>query len=150
MIGAGHFRPIGHYNRSMFFRRRPVKQPTFEERIEALRRGGFTVEPRGAASFEVRGRGCAALIERSPEGLSAIVRIGVLVDGEIAALVDGGYQKFLETASGSRRPALASLLSELHGFQEELHQALGIESLYNESLGTVFDRHAYDRLQGRT
>ena len=133
----------------MFFRRHPVKEPRFEERIEALRRSGFAVEPRGAASVEVRRQGCAAVIERSPEGVPAVIRIGVLVDGEIAALVDGGYQKFLETASGSRRPARASLLIALHGFQEDLRKALGIESLYNESLGTVFDRHAYDRLQGR-
>ena len=133
----------------MFFRRRPVKQFTFEERSEALVRGGFAVDPRGAASIKVQRQGCAAIIERSPEGLPAIIRIGVLVDGEIAALVDGGYQKFLETASGSRRPARAADLSALHGFQEDLHEALGIKSLYNESLGTVFDRHAYDRLQGR-
>ena len=133
----------------MFFRRHPIKPLTFEERLQALRRSGFTVEPRGAASVEVQRQGCAAIVERSPKGLPAIIRLGVLVDGQIAALVDGGYQKFLETASGSKRPARASDLSALHNFQEDLHEALGIESLYNESLGTVFDRHAYDRLQGR-
>jgi hypothetical protein len=133
----------------MFFRRHPIKPLTFEERIESLRRGGCAVEPRGADSVEVQRQDCAAIIERSPEGLPAIIRIGVLVDGEIAALVDGGYQKFLETASGSRRPARASLLTALHSFEEDLHEALGITSLYNESLGTVFDRHSYDRLQGR-
>jgi hypothetical protein len=128
----------------MFFRRHPIKPLTFEERIESLRRGGCAV-----ASAKVQRQDCAAIIERSPEGLPAMVRIGVLVDGEIAALVDGGYQKFLETASVSRRPARASLLTALHSFEEDLHEALGITSLYNESLGTVFDRHSYDRLQGR-
>ena len=126
-----------------------MKPLTFEERLQALRSSGFTVEPRGASSVEVQTQGCAAIIEQSTEGLPAIIRIGVLVDNQIAALVDGGYQKFLETASGSKRPARASDLSALHNFQEDLHEALGIESLYNESLGTVFDRHAYDRLQGR-
>ena len=133
----------------MFFRRRPAKQPTFEGRIEALGRGGFDVKARDAASVEVRRQGCAAIVERTSEGQPAVSRIGVMVGGEIAALVDGGYQKFLEAASGARRPAQASDLSALHRFQEDLYEALGLESLYNQSLGTVFDRHTYDRLQGR-
>ncbi|HSW50817.1 MAG TPA: hypothetical protein VLH09_11615, partial [Bryobacteraceae bacterium] len=64
-------------------------------------------------------------------------------------LVDGGFQKFLETPSGRRRPALAAELKRLHDFQADLREALGLKSLYNESLGTVSDRHAYDRLTGR-
>ena len=134
---------------TMFFRRHPVKDPTFEQRIEALRQGGFTVEPGAGSSLSVRKLGCAALIEHPPEGRPAVARMGVLVGGEIAELVDGGYQKFFETASGSRRPALASQLTALHAFQEDLYAALGLESFYNVSLGTVFNRHAYDRLQGR-
>jgi len=48
-----------------------------------------------------------------------------------------------------RRPALASDLKRLQAFQEDLREALGIESLYNQSLGTVCDSHQYDRLSGR-
>ena len=135
---------------TMFFRRRSVKEPTFESRIEALRQSGFVTEAQAASSFVVRRKDCAAVVEPTPEGLPAVTRIGVLLDGQIAELVDGGYQKFFETGSGSRRPALASQLAALHAFQEDLREALGLESLYNQSLGTVFDRHAYDRLQGRS
>ncbi len=133
----------------MFFRRSPVKELTFEERVEALRRSGFAVDPQPAARLSVRRGGCAAAVERTPEGLPAVTRVGVLAGDQIAALVDGGYQKFFETASGSRRPALARQLTELHAFQEDLFEALGLKSLYNQSLGTVFNRHDYDRLKGR-
>jgi len=133
----------------MFFRRRPVKELTFEQRIDGLRQAGFAVEPGGAASFTIRRHGCAAVVSRTPEGLPAVVRIGVVVADQIAELVDGGYQKFFETSLGPRRPARAADLTALHAFQEDLYEALGLESLYNLSLGTVFDRHDYDRLQGR-
>ena len=130
----------------MFFRRHPAREVTFEERLEALRRNGFAVESRGGASYEVRRQNCAAIIDPT----AGISRSGVLVGDQIAALVDGGYQKFFETAFGVRRPALASDLVALHAFEKDLREALGLRSLYNQSLGTVFDRHAYDRLQGRT
>jgi len=70
------------------------------------------------------------------------------VAAEIAALVDGGYQKFWR--AGNRRvPALAQQLKALHDFEEDLREALGLESLYNTSLGTTNDLHVYDRLAGR-
>jgi hypothetical protein len=134
----------------MFFRRHPPKVITFDERLEGLREAGFVTETLGRGLVRARKSGCAAVIERSPAGEPRVVGLGVLVDGEIAALIDGGYQKFLETPSGKRRPALAPELKALHDFQEDLDDALGLTSLYNESLGTVCDRHAYDRLAGRS
>jgi hypothetical protein len=77
-----------------------------------------------------------------------VERAGWVLGAEIAALVDGGYQKFWR--AGSRRvPALAQHLKELHDFEEDLREALGLESLYNTSLGTTNDLHVYDRLAGR-
>ncbi len=72
-----------------------------------------------------------------------------MLQSEIATLVDGGFQKFLRTESGHQFPALATDLKALHDFQEDLRETLGIQSLYNQSLGTTCDAHNYDRLSGR-
>ena len=135
----------------MFFRRRKQSPLSFDDRLEMARAQGFAVEPEpGAPSrFRISKLGCAAVVE--PEG-SAGVRFvqtpGLVIDGEIAKLLDKGYQKFLVTAQGSR-PALAEQLRVVHQFDEELRRALQIPSLYNESLGTVSNRYVYDRVQGR-
>jgi len=71
------------------------------------------------------------------------------VGDEIGLLVDGGYQKFFRTPKGRKVPALAEHLKALHAFQEDLKEALGLVSLYNEGLGTTFDQHMYDRVKGR-
>ena len=63
--------------------------------------------------------------------------------------MDGGYQKFFLTPSGIRKPALAEDLKALHDFEEDLKEALGQTSLYNESLGTVSTLYQYDRVQDR-
>jgi len=68
--------------------------------------------------------------------------------GEIARLLDRGYQKFLK-ASQFELPATASQLQAIHQFSEELTQVIGGISLYNQSLGTTSDLYEYDRLQGR-
>ncbi|MBS1806414.1 MAG: hypothetical protein JST28_23970 [Acidobacteria bacterium] len=75
-------------------------------------------------------------------------RPGVLVRGEIARLLDRGYQKFIKTAQ-FELPATAAQLQAIHQFQEELTQAIGGISLYNQSLGTTSDLYEYDRLRGR-
>ena len=61
---------------------------------------------------------------------------GYLIGTEISRLVDKGYQKFLKTTK-TEVPATADHLKALHNFSEELREALGQVSLYNESLGTV-------------
>jgi len=68
---------------------------------------------------------------------------------EIGVLIDEGYQKFFKTPSGKKRPALAQQLKGLHDLEEDLKEALGLESLYNESLGTVSTYYIYDRVKGR-
>jgi hypothetical protein len=128
------------------FGHRPDSRPTiFEDRLGTLRHAGFAVEPAGAARYRVARHGCAALIDTTP----AVVHSGVVLGNEVADLVDGGFQKFLATPSARREPALASQLQALHDFEEDLREALGLTSLYNQSLGTTCDHHAYDRLAGR-
>ena len=72
-----------------------------------------------------------------------------MVRDEIGLLVDEGYQKFFRTPKGRRVPALAEHLTALHDFQEDFREALGLVSLYNQGLGTTFDQHMYDRVEGR-
>jgi hypothetical protein len=71
------------------------------------------------------------------------------VGTEIATLLSGGYQMFLETPSGRRLPATAKQLKALHEFEEDVKEALGLESFYNTSLGTISRKHMYDRVKGR-
>jgi hypothetical protein len=133
----------------MFFRRHDPKKVTFDERMEDLRKAGFTVEPLGGGRVKVSRGCCAAILADAPEGPQVAERAGIILGTEIGKLVDGGYQKFFLTPSGLKKPALASELKSLHAFQEDLREALGFTSLYNESLGTVSTEYLYDRVQGR-
>jgi hypothetical protein len=100
-------------------------------------------------AFQVRKYGCAAEIAPAPDNTPEILsRPGVLLGGEIARLVDRGYQKFFKT-SKLEVPATAEHLRSLHEFSEELKEAMGAMSLYNESLGTTSDLYQYDRVKGR-
>lgn len=128
----------------MFFRRQEPKTLTFEDLLQAVRAAGFETERQPDGRVKVSRGGCAAMISDGPRVESA----GWVVGGEVAALVDGGYQKFWR--AGNRRvPALAQQLKALHNFEEDLTEALGLESLYNTSLGTTNDLHIYDRVAGR-
>ncbi len=77
-----------------------------------------------------------------------LARPGWLLNGQIARIVDRGYQKFLKTPK-LEIPATADHLRAIHEFSEELKEAAGATSLYNESLGTTSDRYVYDRVKGR-
>jgi len=102
-----------------------------------------------AKAYQVRKYGCAAEIAAAPDGSTMVVkRPGWLLGGEIARLLDKGYQKFLKTAR-LEIPATADHLHAIHEFSEELKEAAGATSLYNESLGTTSDRYVYDRVKGR-
>ena len=132
---------------TVFFRRKSKPAPSFDDRLEALRQQGFTVEtlPGAGSRVRVAKYGCGAVLE----GPRFVEQPGVVIDGEIARLLDRGYQKFFLTSAGEERPALAEQLEAMHRFSEELRGALGAEMLYNQSLGTVSDRYVYDRLKGR-
>lgn len=127
---------------------RPKAAPSWEQQLENLRAHGFQVKTTGADCWQAEKGRCAVLLESGPEGARIRQGPGYLLGGEVAQLVDGGYQKFL-SAAGRRLPATAEHLRELHAFQEELCAALGLTSLYNQSLGTVSHRYHYDRVKGR-
>jgi hypothetical protein len=88
---------------------------------------------------------CAAVLEN----LRVVEPAGILMAGGIGKLVDGGFQKFFLAPDGQKKPALASELKAIHEFQEDLREALGLVSLYNESLGTVSTEYLYDRVHDR-
>ncbi|MBI1789923.1 MAG: hypothetical protein HYR60_20530 [Acidobacteria bacterium] len=98
--------------------------------------------------MQVTRDGCAAVVEKGvPPRVAG--RAGILLGGAIATLVDGGFQKFFQSPDGKRKPALAGELRAIHEFQEDLCEALGLISLYNESLGTVSTQYLYDRVKDR-
>jgi len=134
----------------MFFRRAEPKELTFEERLEQVRRAGFTVDAQpGTRRVRISRDGCAVVLDLDDGAPRVVEPAGVEMSGEIGALADGGFQKFFLTASGKRKPALASDLRALHDFQEDLREALGEISLYNEALGTVSTFYLYDRVKDR-
>ncbi len=111
--------------------------------------GGIALTKSTAKAYQVRKYGVAAEIAAAPDGTTMVTkRPGWLLGGEIARLVDKGYQKFLKTAK-LEIPATADHLHAIHEFSEELKQAAGATSLYNESLGTTSDKYVYDRVKGR-
>jgi hypothetical protein len=132
----------------MFFRRAPVQVPTFNQRIDKLRAAGFAVGQLAAALRVTRGA-CAIDLKEQDGAAVAACQAGILIDGDIGALVDGGYQKFFRTPAGRQQPALAEELKALHDFEEDLWQALGSQSYYNQSLGTVSTLYQYDRVKDR-
>jgi hypothetical protein len=132
----------------MFFRNVKPHQWTFEERLANLAQFHFEVRPKAAGAMIVRD-GCGAIVQDLGGGQVRVGKAGLLVDGEIASLVNGGYQMFLRTPSGKEIPALADQLKKLHAFDEDLREGLGLTSLYNLSLGTTSDDHLYDRVEDR-
>jgi|SRR5580704_4787371 hypothetical protein len=134
----------------MFFRREHPKEITFDQRMEDLRKAGFTVTPTGGSRVMVSRDSYAAVLENVPGAPPRVVDpAGILMAGGIGKLVDGGFQKFFLAPGGQKKPALASELKAVHAFQEDLREALGLVSLYNESLGTVSTEYLYDRVQDR-
>jgi hypothetical protein len=130
----------------------PLKIATrsFENAHQWLSENGFEVtHPAGGTVYTVSKYQCSASIEAGREGHARITAFpAVLIAGEPAVLVDRGFQKFFKT-SKCELPATADQLKALHRFSEELKEALGYTSLYNEGLGSVSARYQYDRIPGR-
>ncbi len=137
--------------------RRKSRHPNFDQTLELLRTHEFETAPERAVAegVLVTKHGAGAVLTpapktKDPDAPSAVLAIapGVMVKGEVARLVDRGYQKFIKS-SQYEIPATAQQLQAIHAFSEELKQLTGAISLYNESLGTTSDVYLYDRLQGR-
>jgi hypothetical protein len=137
------------YNGDMFFRRERPKNPTFQERLDNLRRLGFTAAPISGGATRVSRGDLAVDLKEDGGRVQMAGDAGVVIGSEIGVLVDGGFQKFFRTPGGTKRPALADDLKALHDFDEDLREGLGEESLYNESLGTVSTYYLYDRVKDR-
>src|SRR6185312_4125350 len=130
-------------------------QRSFNDVLSLLGGQRFDVAPaqegakRTPNAFQVRKYGCAAEIAAAPDGsVMMLSHPGWVLNGEISRLLDKGYQKFLKT-SHLEIPATADKLRAIHQFSEELNEATGATSLYNQSLGTTSDVYMYDRLKGR-
>jgi hypothetical protein len=132
------------------------RHPNFDQTLELLRTHGFEVAPSQAVSgsYLVSRDGIGAVLAASRDEVSKMdfaalaVTPGVMVRGEVARLLDRGYQKFIKT-SQYELPATATQLHAIHQFSEDLKQLIGSDDLYNEALGTTSDTYEYDRLKGR-
>ncbi len=137
--------------------KRKSSHPNFDQTLDLLRARGFAMEPfAGVPGGVLVSKGGAGAVlapvlagdSREDAEVAFAIHPGVVVKGEVARLVDRGYQKFIKT-SQYELPASASQLQAIHAFSEELKQLIGAISLYNESLGTTSDLYEYDRLMGR-
>jgi hypothetical protein len=131
----------------------PVR--SFNDVLSLLGGQRFDVAPaqegakRTPNAVQVRKYGCAAEIAAAPDGtVEILARPGWLLNGEIARVLDRGYQKFLRT-SKLEIPASADHLRAIHEFTEELNEAAGKTILYNQALGTTSNVYHYDRVEGR-
>jgi len=132
-------------------RNQKILVQSLENALTFLRAHQFDVAetPGVANQVQVRKRNCGAVLTRTADGgVAYVAGPGCLVGGEIAALIDRGYQKFLVTDK-LQVAATADRLRALHDFQEELADAVGRPDYYNLALGTVSDLYLYDRLKGR-
>jgi hypothetical protein len=128
-----------------------IEGRTYDEVLGWLRDNGFdiTEAPGTNARVFLRKYNVSAAIQKTPEdGVKIFAYPGYLIGSEISKLVNRGYQQFLKT-SKAEIPATADHLKAIQSFSEELKQALGFPSLYNESLGTVSESYHYDRIKDR-
>lgn len=132
---------------------RKSTNPNFDQTLERLRAHSFDVTPwpevAGGVLVSKYGAGAVLVASHSENaGAALAVSPGVLVKGQVARLLDCGYQKFIKTPQ-FEIPASANHLHAIHTFTEELKLLIGAIDLYNESLGTTSDLYLYDRLKGR-
>lgn len=124
---------------------------TYDEALNWLREHQFDIleAPGTKNRVFLKKYNCSAAIEKTEDDSVKVFAFpGYLIGGEIAKLVNKGYQQVLKTTK-TEIAATADHLKALHEFTEELKEAIGKPSLYNESLGTVSDAYAYDRVEGR-
>jgi hypothetical protein len=124
---------------------------TYDEAVQWLRDHGFELLEAPGVQNRVflKKNNCSAAIEKTDNGGVRIFAYpGYLISGEISKLINRGYQQFLKTTK-TEVPATADQLHALHQFTEELKEAIGAPSLYNESLGTVAEDYVYDRVRNR-
>jgi len=120
-----------------------------KDQIDALPPAGFAVNSTGGVA-RVERYGCGAEFRRTPDGRYEMTELPTVISGGLfTRLWDAGYQKFLLRSDGKKLPALASQLTHLRRFNEDLRSVLGLPTFYNEGLGSVCELSAYDRVKGR-
>ena len=125
----------------------------FEQTLELLRAHSFDVAAwagiAGGMLVSKHGVGAVLVGGADPEApVAFVVHPGLLIEGQVARLLDRGYQKFINTPQ-FELPATATQLQAIHIFSEELKLLTGAMDLFNEGLGTTSDVYLYDRLKGR-
>jgi hypothetical protein len=128
-----------------------VAERTFEDAVQWLRDHGFDlIEAPGTQGrvFLKKYNVSAAIQKDGDDGVKIFAYPGYLISGEISKLINRGYQQVLKT-SKTEVAATADHLKSLQQFSEELKEALGLPSLYNETLGTVSEAYQYDRIVDR-
>jgi hypothetical protein len=121
--------------------------PSPQDQLQRLQSYGVETRPEGSRWIAQKGS-CVATLESSKTGLRVVGEPEFRVGAELAKLLDGGYQKFLQTPT-RKFPATADHLRQMHAFQDALSTALGSDNLYNLALGTVSTSYHYDRVKGR-
>jgi hypothetical protein len=125
----------------MFKMSTKVEERTYEDAVQYLRDNGFdlTEAPGTPGRVFVRKYNVSAAIQKDgDDGVKIFAYPGYLIGGEISKLINRGYQQVLKTSK-----------TEIAATADQLKEALGLPSLYNESLGTVSEAYQYDRIVGR-
>src|SRR6202140_3086922 len=126
-----------------------IETRSYDEALAWLREHGVDVleAPGTNGRVFLRKYNVSAAIQKTDQDSVKIFAYpGYLIGSEISKLVNRGYRQFLKN-SKTEVPATADHLKALQSFAEELKVALGLPSLYNESLGTVSDSYHYDRVK---
>lgn len=107
--------------------------PNFDQALDTLREHFFDLAPSaeiaGGVLVSKQGAGAVLVAAQAGDAWAALaVRPGALIGGQVARLVDYGYQKFMKT-SQFELPATASQLHAIHQFTLELKQLIGAINL---------------------
>jgi hypothetical protein len=117
--------------------------------VESLSAKGFNVRNSGGVA-RIEKYNCGAELRKEPNGDFQMTIIpSIMLQGQFTHLWDAGYQKFLLTHDGRKFPVRVMQLEDLRRFNEELRNALGVPTYYNEALGSTCQYSVYDRVKGR-
>ena len=120
-----------------------------QQQIESLMPKSFVVRNSGGV-VRIEKYGCGAELRKTPQGAFQMTLIPtIMMQGQFTQLWDAGYQKFLLNHDGKKFPVRVQQLGDLRLFNEELRTALGVDTYYNEALGSTCHYSVYDRVKGR-
>jgi hypothetical protein len=126
-----------------------VNKAFTQTQVESLSAKGFSVRSSGGVA-RIEKYDCGAELRKEPNGGFQMTIIpSIMMQGQFTHLWDAGYQKFLLTHDGRKFPVRVAQLGDLRRFNEELRDALGVPTYYNEALGSTCQYSVYDRLKGR-